>query len=352
MKKSVLAILIAKSGVALLDLLPREWEVAIADYSRLDQRTVEWWSRPTGTRYDEIIIVDRNITTALTQRKIERELRAMGVEGEVRYAGNAETLLAYRHQHYLLKKEGLVAKPAGEPLEGTYRLNRYMVALVGLPASGKTILRNLFSQTPGFSCYKWGRFLVPAVEEVYGPMTEANSWELVQRFTDEVEPQDKIRVARTFLEQSGVREDASPFVVVDGVKSREQLIYTSYALRRPVIIVRMERDEAERKSEAAKRGDFDDHRDEERLEVLRRMGAIGVMDFADFAVNSTGCATVYDKEARTAQIRFSERLVSDLHEVLDWAFVSNSLNATKESVCRAAVKVAETRGYAARVEVV
>lgn len=40
-KMQKLAILIAKSGVALLDLLPREWEVVVADYSRLDQRQGE-----------------------------------------------------------------------------------------------------------------------------------------------------------------------------------------------------------------------------------------------------------------------------------------------------------------------
>lgn len=347
-----LAILLAKSGVALLDLIPREWETVVADYSRLDHRDVEWWNIPKQKRYDEIVVVDRNITTALSQRRIERELRAKGIEGEVRFAGNPETLLAYRHQFYLLTREGLAAKPAGLPPSDTYRLNRYMVVLVGLPASGKTILRNLFSAMPGFSCYKWGRFLVKAVEEDYGPMTPANSWELVRRFTDEVEARDKTAVARAFLEKSGVRENAAPFVVVDGVKSREQLIYTSYALRRPAIIVRMARDEAERQSEAKKRGDFDDSRDAERLEVLRRMGAIAVMDFADFAVHSTGCATDYDGASRTAQIRFTERFVSDMNEVLDWAFVSDSLNATKELVCRAATEVAQTRGYAASVEVV
>src|SRR3989338_9193610 len=98
----VLAVLLAKSGVALLDLLLREWEVVVADYSRLDQRNVTWWNVPCKKRYKEIIILDRNITTALTQFRVERELRAMGIMGEIKYAGNTETFLAYRREHYLL----------------------------------------------------------------------------------------------------------------------------------------------------------------------------------------------------------------------------------------------------------
>ena len=351
MMKKNLAIVIAKSGVALLDLLPHEWEVVVADYSRLDQREVQWWSRPARKHYDEIIIVDQNITTALTQRKLEQELRVMGVEGPVRYGGNPKSVLGYRHMEYLLTKEGLVPKPSMEPPSDIYRLNRYMIALVGLPAAGKTLLRHIFSRLPGFSVYKWGKFLRSTVEGLYGPMTYENGWSVAMRFTNEVESKDRIVVAKTFLAAQEVREDPASFMVVDGIKSREQIIYASYALRRPAIIVRVQRDEEERRSEARKRGDFDDVNDSERLEVLRKMGAIDVMSFADFVVETTGCATEYDAEKRGCRIQFTERFIAGMHEVLSWIFVSGSPEQTRELVCNAAREVAQARGYAAETEV-
>jgi dephospho-CoA kinase len=347
---NVLAIVIAKSGVALLDLLPAEWEVVVADYSRLDQRLVQWWSYPSRKAYDEIIIVDQNITTGLTQLKLERELRKLGIEGPVRFAGNPKSLLGYRHMHYLLTKEGIVPKPGGEPPSDVYRLNRYMVALVGLPASGKTLLRHLFSRLAGFSCYKWGNYLRAAAEESFGPMTYENGWDLACRFTDEVESRDKVVVAKKFIAASRVREDSAPFVVVDGVKSREQLIYTSYALRRPVIVVAVKRDEAERRAEAAKRGDFDDVNDAERLEVLRRMGAVEVVEFADFVVETTGCATLYDDATRSCRIRFTAQFLRGMHDVLSWIYISDSLETTAKLLCNAAQEVAQGRGYAVTVQ--
>jgi len=348
-----LAVLLAKSGVALLDLLPKDWEVVVADYSRLDQREVQWWSRPSRQRYEEIIILDRGITTALTQRKLEKELRVMGVEGPVRYAGNPKSLLGYRHLDYLLTKEGLVPKPEIEPPSDIYRLNRYMIALVGLPAAGKTLCRHLFSRWPGFSVYKWGTYLRTAVEEALGPMTPADSWDKVRRFTEEVEAQDKVIVARTFLERSGIRSDPATFAVIDGIKSREQIIYVSYALRRPVIIVEVRREEKSRLAEVFKRGDFDDKIGEtQRLEILAKMGALEVIQFADFVVDTTGCRTDYDEATHHCRLIFTERFIAGLHELLSWIFVSDSFETTKELVCRASREVAEARGYAASVEVV
>jgi dephospho-CoA kinase len=351
--KKVLAVLIAKSGVSLLDLLPREWEVVVADYSRLDQREVQWWSRPREKRYDEIIILDQNVTTGLTQLRLERELRQMGIEGPVRYAGNPKSVLGYRHMDYLLTKEGLVPKPAVEPPSDIYRLNRYMIALVGLPAAGKTLLRHLFSRWQGFSVYKWGTYLRLAVEEALGPMTPENSWEKVRRFTEEVEAVDRIVVARKFLERSGIRSDPATFAVIDGIKSREQIIYVSYALRRPVIIVEVRREEKSRLAEALKRGDFDDQIGEvQRLEILAKMGALDVIKFADFVVDTTGCRTDYDEATHFCRLVFTERFLLGMHEFLSWIFVSNSLETTKELICRASREVAESRGYAAETEVI
>ncbi len=345
-----LAILIAKSGVALHNIIPQDWEIVIADYSRLDQRDIQWWNYPALKSYDEIIIFDRNITTALTQYKLEREINALGVAGLIKYAGNPETLLAYKHQHYLLKKEGILPKPLTMDLsEGN--ISQFMIVIVGLPASGKTILRSLFSRLPGFSVYKWGKFLQSAVEKRYGQIEFHNGWDKVLRFTEEVEQNDRVAVAKEFLETSGVHEDKATFVVVDGIKSREQIIYVSYALQRPVIVLTVKRDEAERQRQCLIRGDFDDLKDVERLGVLSKMGAIDVMDFADFVVNTTGCATIYN-ENKTAKLYFTEQLFVDLHRILSWIFVSDSLEATKEMLSNAAKEVSKDRGYTSEVEVI
>jgi len=351
MKK--LAVLIAKSGVSLLEKLPKDWEVVIADYSRLDQREVKWWNQPRYRRYQEIIIIDRNITTALTQRKLEQELRKKGVKGPVRYAGNPKTLLAYWHLDYLLTKEGLVPKlSVKSPPSEIYDFNRYMIALVGLPATGKTLLRYLFSRWQGFSVYKWGVYLRIAIEKVLGPMTSNDSWEKVRRFTQEIESQDRTIVARTFIEHSGVRSDPATFVVIDGIKSREQIIYISYTLKRPVIIVAVKRNEKERQREALKRGDPDDYWDAERLEILREMGALDVIEFGDFVVETTGCATIYNESKRICQIKFTKRFLSNLHEVLSWISNKNTMRRTKKLVCQASREVAEARGFKGKVKII
>jgi len=331
-----LAVLIAKSGVELLNcnIVSPDWEVAIADFSRMDQREVTWWSYPQKNKYSEILVFDRNLTTALTQLHIERSIRNLGIRGPVKYVGNEKTLLAYRHQDYLLKKEGVVPKE-NAPVQDAYQIDKYMIALVGLPASGKTLLRNIFSQMDGFSVYKWGDYVKQEIESRYGEMNWAN----VQRFTEEVEAKDKIVVARRFV--SSVKDD-SPFMVVDGIKSREQIIYASYALQRPVIVISVRRDENERQREAEKRGDFDDSVDSERLNLLRNIGALDVVNFADFIVNTTGCSVKYENDV--CRIKFPEGFVSGMHEVLSWIFVSNKFEATKRIVQKAAVEVAKQKG--------
>ncbi len=347
--KNILAILIAKSGVALLDLLPREWEVVISDHSRLDQRGVEFWNLPHRRRYDEIVILDQNVTTALTQRKVELALQGMGVEGPVHYAGNTMTRLAYLHQHYLLGREGLFTKTRPDLPSEPYTLNKYMVCLVGLPASGKTMLRKIFSSLPYFSCYKWGEYAQGIIESNFGSMTSENSWSLVQRFTNEVESRDRIAVARRFLEQSGIRQDPATFAVVDGIKRREQIIYASYATRRPAIVVRVERDETERQAECLKRGDFDDWQDARRQELLRDMGALDVMDFADFVVKTTGNSVVYDGLAHTCRVNFGMDFIAGIHELFSWLFVSSSLEQTREMVSGQCRYISESIGFQTEV---
>lgn len=338
----ILAVLIAKSGVELLNcnIISPDWEIAIADFSRMDQREVTWWSIPQKKKYSEILILDRNLTTALTQLHIERSLRSLGIKGPVRYVGNEKTLLAYQHQSYILRKEG-IAKKSGAPMQDSYQIGKYMIALVGLPASGKTFLRNIFSQIDGFSVYKWGDYVKQEVESRYGEM----NWTNVQHFTEEVEAKDKIVVARRFV--SSV-EDDSPFMVVDGIKSREQIIYASYALQRPVIVISVRRGEDERQREAEKRGDFDDSVDSERLELLRKIGTLDVVNFADFTVNTTGCSVEYEKDV--CRIKLPQEFISGMHEVLSWMFASESIETTKNLVQQAAVQVAEQRG-ATTVEV-
>lgn len=341
----VLAVLVAKSGVELLNrnFIPPDWEVVIADFSRLDQRSVSWWNLPREAQYSEIVVFDRNLVTGLTQLHVERSIRKLGVSGPIKYAGNAKTLLAYQHQEYLLKKEGLVQKPTAMPPADTYQLGKYSIMLVGLPAAGKTLLRNIFSQLDGFSVHKWGKFVKQEVEAHYRVM----DWETVQRFTNEVEAKNKVVVAQRFV--ASVAGDDSQFMVVDGIKSREQIIYASYALQRPVIVISVVRDEDERRREAGKRGDFDDSVDTERLELLHKIGAVDVMDFADFTVNTTGCSVEYGQDS--CRLTFPEQFIAGMHEILSWISVSRSYEETKKLLINAAVQVAKQRGFAATIEV-
>lgn len=350
MKKNVLAVLIAKSGVALKPLIPSEWEVVISDHSRLDQRGVEFWNLPSWRQYDEVVVFDRNVTTALTQRKVAQALCGLGIQGPVKFAGNPETDLAWRHQDYILNAHGFT--PRSEVIvRPEARYDQFMLALVGLPASGKTMLRKIFSRIASFSVYKWGKVAGAVIEQAYGPMTPENSWTLVKRFTDEVERKDKVVLAREFVRTSGIADDKATFAVVDGIKRREQIIYSSYATHRPVIVVRVERDETERQSEAVKRGDFDDAHDGARKELLRGMGAIDVMDFADFVVTTTGNAVVYDKAVRKCLVRLSPVFVRSMHELLAWIFVSNSLGETTQLLSRCCKEIGEEEGYQTEVEV-
>jgi hypothetical protein len=215
--------------------------------------------------------------------------------------------------------------------------------LVGLPASGKTLLRNIFSQLDGFSVHKWGKFVKQEVETRYGAM----DWETVQRFTDEVEVQNKVTVAQRFV--ASVTGDNSPYMVVDGIKSREQIIYASYALQRPAIVISVQRNEDERRREAIKRGDFDDSVDAERLNLLRKIGAVDVVNFADFTVNTTGCSVEYGQDS--CRVVFPEQFIAGMHEIFSWIFVSGSYEETKKLVLKAAIQVAKERGFVATIEV-
>ena len=81
------------------------------------------------------------------------------------------------------------------------------------------------------------------------------------------------------------------------------------------------------------------------------MGALEVINFADFTVDTSGCVIEYAAVSQTARLRFTKRFIAGMHQILSWLFVSDSFEATEEMVCRASREVAEFRGYAAEVEV-
>jgi dephospho-CoA kinase len=343
---STLALLIAKSGIALWGSLPAGWEKVIVDYSRLDFRPVTFWSRPQRDEYEEIIIVDRGVVTALTQRVIELALRDQGIRGPVRYAGQVKTELGWLHQDVIVSREGVLIPRRDIHFEPSL-MDRYLIALVGLPASGKTIIRKILAGLDGFSVYKWGKIAGDLVEERYGICDTV----AVTRFTEEVERSDRLVVAREFLSRFGVLQDEAKFVVLDGIKSREQIIFVSYALRRPVIVVKTTRDEQERIAEAAKRGDFDDGDDTARLKLLAQMGAIEVMDFADFEIVNTGGVIAYDHDLHTFRANFTGAFLRGIHDLLSWLYISDSLEATRRVIANRSRQIAIDAGYTPFVEV-
>jgi len=340
---SKLYVLIAKSAIRYLSLLPKEAEVIVADFSRYAAgNSLSFWSQPKEIVYDEIVIVDANVVTALTLRHIENALRAQGITGRFCYAGNPRTLMGYQHLDYIMTETGLVEKSEQFAPE----LDRYLLAITGLPAAGKSLLRKLFEQM-GLRAYKWGNFAVRAAETRFG--NSADPYTLAKRFFNEVERQDRLATAKYFLENSGVEGVDDRLIVLDGVKSIEQVIYVSYALRRPMILVAVRRDETERKQSAAERGDLDDAFDQERLEILRQMGVNRLIGAADFVVDTTGCRTViYDG---VCQVRFTQTFVRGLGEVMLWLGMSNSLSDATEAIIKAAEAVAVSRKYLPDVEV-
>lgn len=339
---------VAKSGLSTLAQLPHDAEVIVCDTSRLDQRPVMFWSEPRHIAYDEIVIVERHAATALTQMHVADALRERGIGGPIVFAAQKpHGDIGYHHQTYLVGDAALIEKPTVAPEQLD---QRYLLAIVGLPATGKSMLRYLFSQMPQFSTYKWSSHLLACLVKHYGEraIEPDHIFDRVVQFLHEVESHDRVVVARQFL-SSGVWDDPAPFVVLDGVKSREQLIYTSYALRRPVIVVHVTLDEHARLESAARRGDFDDCRDQERLALLRQMGVFDLMAFADFQVTTTGCLTTFDEKEMT--VRWTRRFVDDMHRILSWILVSSSVDETRQILAEASTAVAASRGYTAQVEV-
>lgn len=345
-ERRTLAVLVAKGGLVFQNVLPPEWERVVVDYSRLDLRSVELWTKPAYTRYDEIVIVDRGVVTGLTQCKVAQALHKLGVEGQIKFAGQAKALLGFLHQDYIITPEGNLV-PRSEISPSKTLNDQYLLAIVGLPATGKTMLRKILAGVDSFSVYKWGETAAEVISELYGD----RSLESVARFTHEVEEEDRVYLAREFLTRTPVQSDPTRFVVVDGIKRREQIIFVSYTLKRPVIVVKVCRDEKERVREAHQRGDIDDEQDAVRLELLRAMGAIDMANFADFVVDTTRMSVSYDEEQKTCTVGLTPKFLSACHEIFSWLLLSDSLGATRGKIVAQCRWLGESRGYKTSVEV-
>ncbi|PIR21930.1 MAG: hypothetical protein COV44_10590 [Deltaproteobacteria bacterium CG11_big_fil_rev_8_21_14_0_20_45_16] len=338
--KNVLAVLVAKSGIALEHVLPKDWERIVVDFSRLDQRSVEFWSQPQYTVYDEIYIVDRNVVTGLTQLHVERALKQRGIKGPIQYVATVKSELGLSHQNFVIEHDSIV--PCVDAT--AYSLScsdNYLVVLVGLPGSAKTMIRKLFEGFSDVSTYKWGAYAQSLVEKQYGICT----METVAQFTRDVERNNRVVVAQEFLNTSGIHDDVHRVVVLDGIKTREQIIYVSYVLNRPVIIVHATLDEQARKHAVIERNDFDDSSDTLRLQMLSEMGVMDVFPFADFCVHTDGNSVVYHESDMTCAMSFAPRFVANMHEVFEWLRLSSSLEETDKVILGQAKSLAVKSGY-------
>ncbi len=160
---------------------------------------------------------------------------------------------------------------------------RFLVALIGLPCVGKSRVAE-FLQDAGASCYSWGDTAQKLIANLFGDC----SWDSVRRFTWEVEANDRTVVAREFLRCSDLAQDQSRVIVVDGVKTREQIdLLVSHTSRTPIVIGVI-RDEAERKDAVKARGEFDDSFDHERTVMLMGIGLHMLLSQSDIFVDLTG----------------------------------------------------------------
>lgn len=166
---------------------------------------------------------------------------------------------------------GLAADIASGPRDGIRPLPAPtpaspLVALMGLPGTGKSALaRMLAHRVPGVYV-KWSR----VVTSVCHP----------GRYGEEaarLEAADPLVFARLAVEQmSGTPRES--WVILDGVKDARALLFMAFALHRPLIPLILEEDEETRQHIVAWRGDADDVYDRERrrlfadrLEELQRM---------------------------------------------------------------------------------
>ena len=360
--RDVLNVLIAWSGVVLHEFIPPGGLTAVVEFSRHSEPP-RWIQPPEPGCYQEVYIFDRHVVTALTQRRVAQELRKMGVEGKTLFAGTCRGRMGFMHQDFVIHEGRLTPRSSVPEPEGL--LDRYLVGLVGLPASGKSFLRRVLEGLArekdrelqgAFSAYKWSDAFMAELQDRLGrPSTPKELMEAGWRFYQEVESKNPLVVAERFLELENRRamQDRARFLVVEGFKNLDAARYVSRCLDRPLILIAIHREEEERKREVANRKHPDDFFDEERLKLLRAMGVEEIIAAADFRIDTTGCRIEYDNKEGACRIRLTRRFLDDLWEALGWILClpESKRPRLEKRVTRAIGRIAKEKGFSPDVQI-
>lgn len=142
-----------------------------------------------------------------------------------------------------------------------------IVAITGLPGSGKTLVRKSLRARTGWPSLSWSRSVRPLLQDFGGLSIEA-----VHHMT-EIEESDPELIAREFLAQTDLEQiDSTQPLIVDGLKTCAAAECVSRHLGRPLFIVEVSRQAAVRTAAIAVRRSFDDAEDSIRCALLERVG--------------------------------------------------------------------------------
>jgi len=181
-------------------------------------------------------LIDADIYSGATMLKLARALRAAGYPA-ISFAGSPAC--------------GNALPPVVTPLP-VLPPRAPLIAVCGLPGSGKSALAHGLADSLGGRYLKWARFV--SAPGQYGEQA-------AQR-----EAEDPLVFARQARSEIA-REDATP-VVLDGVKSAEALTFLAFTTRRPLISIWADVSEELRQRTLRWRDDPDDRQDAQRTALF------------------------------------------------------------------------------------
>lgn len=314
--------LVAKSGIALVERFAT-WAQppAIIDGSRLDSRPLRWMM-PLAPGVRRVAIVETRASTGLTQQRVARLIQEQHPDPDLEVTFgclSAETRLGAQRQHWRVADHGLV--PADWDLSTLP--HRYLVALVGYPGCGKSFLRRVLGVDCDAAVLRWGAWAAAHARRMLRLGDDVPlRLDDMQAFYQQIERRAPSVLALTALHAMTPAGRTRPWLVVDGIKTRDQLVTLSYGARRPPIIVAVVRDEAERRRIVAQRQDADDRDDAARCAFLRTMGLDDLIAMADVVIDTTGSQLEYDRRSGTwVRLTVTPRLLrgfADLWQALGW----------------------------------
>ncbi|MFA4805260.1 hypothetical protein [Pyrococcus kukulkanii] len=194
-----LVVYVLKSGLKQYYNVRRLWPNADVGFIDCDD-----YYGPTGY-YDRVILVDSTVVSGVTFARAVQVLERYVIYGELLKAG--APLVEGAPVDIILPRPAMSEKRT--------------VFITGFSATGKTGLARGLAQALGEPLVKWGKLVAKHYNTgLYGEGVNVTDYELAYSLLPELE--EKLRRAKRFL-------------IIDGVKSPEQVIVISYALLAPAL---------------------------------------------------------------------------------------------------------------------